>query len=755
MAGLAAISAYGNRAGEMQEADSDSDDGLDDVSAEAARRLKLRLQLRSWEAQFVRAEGRAATYEDKKLDRSYQELRSHLRHSELAWAALKREQQQALDWEGDSLSSRSARSGGGMSSRRTNSARNSKRMSLAEREKMEGRLKAMRDTASFSQRTGRRSTSRSFADTRRSDATTAYSMRQPGKGGSRPAGVIKAERMACGGGADRRSVYASVAARAALVDQLQPRRARVQPGGDDSSVGREGSHKGGALRRLQAQQAAAQQPPGAASQPPSVLALAQAQHPLQQDSSSKKPGGAGGGATGSVLAAAGVAVSVADDAAPSVEAPPKKKRARFADDAEEAGWRYKDGTRVEAPVQQHSQLLQALQQQARQSEMATLKALPDGIADALAKVHIALRGFAPQDEEKAAKLLRGFLTEGAEEGELRFPAVLHTALVAEYVQRFGQPPATGEDLHALAKKLLNERDARLQQSRVKSSLARFSKGSEAEASTVRGGAAAEGAASKGSMKKGSMKADGRQEAKDAKAKADEFTYFTAETVDRDPSTLLHARDRRKQPAAEAGGAEGGAETGHGPELRLVGCLVDCPNLLLALVLGTAFTLALTAGLIWASGDPSAQLSEPAQFRLSDSLTQNEHAAELAEKFALEHGELSRRATLAMRERQAELWHSLHLLYEAPRSEPTSLDLLRVDALARIRQIEQEIVNLPGFETFCYRPDGADAPCESPLSITTLVHNAASPSEVDTAAFNLTRGTDLVDAAATCAPSFSK
>ena len=69
-------------------ADSDSDSGSDDLGEGGlyyAERLKLRLRLRKWESDFVGRHGRAAVYEDKKLDKAYQQLRSQLRQTELAW----------------------------------------------------------------------------------------------------------------------------------------------------------------------------------------------------------------------------------------------------------------------------------------------------------------------------------------------------------------------------------------------------------------------------------------------------------------------------------------------------------------------------------------------------------------------------------------------------------------------------------------------------------------------------------------------
>ena len=113
--GLSTLSAYGVGDKLAAARDDDSDEeGLDEANAQLATRMKLRLQLRRWEAQFVQTEGRAASYEDKKLNREYQQLRSQLRQAELEWRAF-RQQQQALD---DLTSLGSSRSGGASSSRR-------------------------------------------------------------------------------------------------------------------------------------------------------------------------------------------------------------------------------------------------------------------------------------------------------------------------------------------------------------------------------------------------------------------------------------------------------------------------------------------------------------------------------------------------------------------------------------------------------------------------------------------------------------
>ena len=62
---------------------SSSDEELNDDAAYHARRTLLRLRLVRWEREFREAHKRSSTYEDKKLDRTYQQLKSELRQIEL------------------------------------------------------------------------------------------------------------------------------------------------------------------------------------------------------------------------------------------------------------------------------------------------------------------------------------------------------------------------------------------------------------------------------------------------------------------------------------------------------------------------------------------------------------------------------------------------------------------------------------------------------------------------------------------------
>ena len=55
-----------------------------------------------------------------------------------------------------------------------------------------------------------------------------------------------------------------------------------------------------------------------------------------------------------------------------------------------------------------------------------------------------------------------------------------------------------------------------------------------------------------------------------------------------------------------------------------------------------------------------------------------------------------------------------------------------------RQIEAEIMGLPGFEDYCYRPAGRDGPCERPLSATRLFFGAYDVESANTSALLLRR-----------------
>ena len=119
--------------------DSDSDDdALQPEGVYYAQRLKYRLNLRRWESEFRATHGRAAEYEDKKLDPSYQRLRSELRQVELAWRT--EQQREGHEDFGETPSIHSSRSGqssrSGLSSRSGRSSQKH-RGSIQERERSE------------------------------------------------------------------------------------------------------------------------------------------------------------------------------------------------------------------------------------------------------------------------------------------------------------------------------------------------------------------------------------------------------------------------------------------------------------------------------------------------------------------------------------------------------------------------------------------------------------------------------------------
>ena len=159
------------------EQNSDSDESeLGELGEYHATRLKLRLQLSKWENSFHAANGRAPVYEDKKVDRVFQSLRSQLRATELAWNTAK---QNGMD-DDEIMTMRSCstwRSGGQsslrsagrdtfgtcLSSRSAMSRARSpgRRQSISEREKGENDLRKMNKSAMGSFRSGGGSSHRS------------------------------------------------------------------------------------------------------------------------------------------------------------------------------------------------------------------------------------------------------------------------------------------------------------------------------------------------------------------------------------------------------------------------------------------------------------------------------------------------------------------------------------------------------------------------------------------------------------------
>lgn len=149
--------------GALDDSDSDEDETLTEHEGVQARRLMLRMQLRRWETQFVQREGRAATYDDKKLDRPFQEMRSRMRRLDLEARAARMQDADAeavLAMFGED-SSRSGGSGGATSRRRG---------SIADRERHDGQMRSLREaTRSSSRASFRGNASRaSFRDSRAS-----------------------------------------------------------------------------------------------------------------------------------------------------------------------------------------------------------------------------------------------------------------------------------------------------------------------------------------------------------------------------------------------------------------------------------------------------------------------------------------------------------------------------------------------------------------------------------------------------------
>ena len=727
--------------------DEDSDPesvGLDERTVETAQRMKLRLQLRAWEAHFRKHEGHAATYEDKKLDRKYQSLRSQLRQAELAWKAAQKERA-ALDELDDMMSSRS---GFSSSSKRT------MERGRPSKEPMSGRLRVL---------SSRRepSSSRRRSDTMKKGGASGHG------GGGRTDEGLRPKDMAWSGGADRRAVYCSVAARAGEMERKyaddmakdgfssekksRPR-ARIVPSssadGDDDG----GSGRLDPKQRLQAQQQRQQQ------RQQRLMALAQAGAPTAGD---LDQGSRQAVLSGGAAAQDGSVVSVG---APSGSAPPKvKKRARFADD-DEAAWRYKDGTRVAEPVTQHSQVLQALQQTRREAEVAEVRGMPARIEKALAQVYVSLHERQPPDEEASAALLRGMFTDGAKTGDVKFPPVLYAALFAYFKEIFGMPPGSAKELNGLAKRILRDHEERVRKIRAASSLARFATKGEITARAFTSREVGEtsrnlddfAATSKGGTASGSLgkSVESGAHAPGCKPKSEGLAYFEIESAlvraSAAASSGFGARDRRKADRLVKKVTDQEKDATR-RELEIVHYFIDYTYVIFAMALGSTMLLGLSAGSHWASGDPEAQLSPPANFRLDDTLTQWGHAAMLAEDFALAQPRVYGNDG-GSREAQGEVWHSLDLMYTASLHRQT-FDLLQPDAVARMRQIEHEIVALPGYNDYCYRPKGSNA-CERPLSFTALAYNQVSLDDTDLAAFSLPRGAELVHAVSTCAPEFT-
>ena len=73
---------------------------------------------------------------------------------------------------------------------------------------------------------------------------------------------------------------------------------------------------------------------------------------------------------------------------------------------------------MEHPDARHSDLLHALQAQARTLQMAAVRGLPAGVYASLVEVHDTIHGRKPENEEEAGALLHIFLKEAEENMEV-------------------------------------------------------------------------------------------------------------------------------------------------------------------------------------------------------------------------------------------------------------------------------------------------------------------------------------------------
>lgn len=126
------------------DSDSDSDFELDANSAYIATRYRLRLKLSAWERNFKAQHNREPAYEDKKLDTTYQSLRSELRRTELERRAdVQRERETAREEGSTSRSGHSNRSG--LSS--LTHGQSSRHSSVADRERRDRALRSLHQSA--------------------------------------------------------------------------------------------------------------------------------------------------------------------------------------------------------------------------------------------------------------------------------------------------------------------------------------------------------------------------------------------------------------------------------------------------------------------------------------------------------------------------------------------------------------------------------------------------------------------------------
>ena len=323
----------------------------------------------------------------------------------------------------------------------------------------------------------------------------------------------------------------------------------------------------------------------------------------------------------------------------------------------------------------------------------------------LATAHYNVHGRELSGDAAAAKLLSSFLAESEAAGELaRFPLPVHSALVAEYTLRFGAPPATGEELPAFARTLLQEYGVALKSAK-KSSLAKFKTSDEAQAdkegsmkrkkscrfggadessgnavlpgtapaggrkSSVTGGASftKQGVGGGGGVH-GAAAAVGGTGGVGAQISPPAVTrYFTSVDEVMDTDTWL---DERRDGGGGVG-ADGVVEAGDATVLTHVEWLVSCPMLLGGVILAILIICSLSVGLPWAMGDPAAQLAAPVNVMVRDKLTRAENAVALAAEYARERA-VGAKLAVEVATRQAVAGHTLILLYEASRASHDTL-----------------------------------------------------------------------------------
>ena len=358
------------------------------------------------------------------------------------------------------------------------------------------------------------------------------------------------------------------------------------------------------------------------------------------------------------------------------------------------------------------------------------------------------------------------------------PAALRNALAPVYMQRHSAPPSTEEQLVTLANELALEAiSSTASSAKAAKAFATFYTGAEGEDGL--------GATASLSVDKASGKmvmsdarpneAEAREEKREAEAEADRraigsqyFATFDPKKLRGAPQLALGASadeappgDETKRRRADAAVAAAAAAAGGGrPPLLLAGWITGGPFTMIGIVMVLVAIFVGVGAAAWFEGRDGVRLYKPIEFYdLTDERTERLHAAQLAKEFALAAGVArghARRGLTYEAEPQSVPWHTLHLLYEgAP--EAGGHDLLRADLLDEMRDLEAELMSADRFGDFCLRPQGRGSACEPPLSPTRLFH--AEPSRLAEAlavpheVFSSSGNMSLIDAAASCSPSF--